>query len=341
MVSLLNQKILLVEDDVAQSELLRLILEERGYEVEMAEDGERALKKIENDINIHIVITDLNMPQMDGYGLIKEIRKMEMGYTYIIVLTAAKDDLSRFKALELGADDYLLKPVSPRELELRLAGAERLLKLVSHQNLIFAMAKLAEYRSEETGLHLERVFFYTKSLGRVYVKRHPESGLPLSRVEEIARLSPLHDIGKIAIPDRILSKPGRLSEDEIEIMKTHTTIGGRFIHEMYQRFPTPYLLIAYEIVMYHHEKWDGTGYPEGLKGTEIPISARIVALADYYDAVSTRRCYRDALETEEVRENILREKERHFDPDLVDCFVEIESEFIKIRQEVLGEEPFS
>ena len=326
-------KVLVVEDDPSQRTLVRMLLESQGYEVIIANNGLEALEVLNSIANLHLIITDLSMPRMDGFSLIREVRKREVSYTYIIVLTSATENVSRLKALEGGADDYLIKPVSVQELTLRLAGAERLLKLVSHQNLTFVMAKLAEYRSRETGLHLERVRLYSELLGKTYASEFSPSGFSQAQAFEVALLSPLHDIGKVAIPDKILNKPGKLTEQEMEIMKTHTTLGGTFIHEIYRKFSTPYLLLAYEIVMYHHERWDGTGYPEGLKGNSIPLSARIVALSDFYDAATSERCYKNAVPRTEVEKWVFQGKGVHFDPDLVACFMSVKDDFWRVREE--------
>ena len=329
----MSVKVLVVDDDPSQRTLLQMLLEDRRYEVITADNGLEALEVLKGVANLHLIITDLNMPRMDGFSLIQGVREREVSYTYIIVLTSATENVSRFKALGGGADDYLIKPVSAQELTLRLAGAERLLKLVSHQNLTFAMAKLAEYRSRETGLHLERVRLYSELLGKAYVSEFSSSGFSQAQVAEIALLSPLHDIGKVAIPDKILNKPGKLTEQEMEVMKTHTTLGGAFIHEIYRKFSTPYLLLAYEIVMYHHERWDGTGYPEGLKGNSIPLSARIVALSDFYDAATSVRCYKNAVPRTEVEKWVFQGEGVYFEPDLVECFMSVKNDFWRVREE--------
>ncbi len=326
----MGTKILVTDDDSSQRLMLNFLLRDQGYDVILAENGEKALEILSQEVGIHIIITDLSMPRMDGHSLIREIRDRELTYTYIIVLTSASESSSRIKALKEGADDYLLKPFSPQELMLRLKGAKRLLQLMSHQNLTFAMAKLAEFRSRETGFHLERVRLYSGLLGKTYALTLPSNGLSLSDAGEIALLSPLHDIGKVAIPDKILNKPGKLTAQELEVMKTHTRIGGNVIYEIYQRLPIPYLLIAYEIVMHHHERWDGKGYPDGLKEEEIPLSARIVSLADFYDAVTTKRIYKNAISPDEAVKMIVKGKGKHFDPELVECFLKVKKEFAKI-----------
>lgn len=323
-------KILIVEDETVQRRILRLQLEKQGYEVYEAEDGRQGLKACRENPQVRLVVTDLMMPNMDGFELIESIRKQETNYTYIIVLTAREDKESVVRALSLGADDFITKPFSQDELNLRLSGGLRLLKLESHEELVFSLTKLAAYRSGETGSHLHRVREYCLLLALDLLENHPELGLTRSGAEEIAKMSPLHDIGKVGIPDSILHKPGKLSHEEFELMKTHAQLGGDLLREIYDQAGAPFLLLAYEIAMHHHERWDGTGYPAGLKGEQIPLSARIMALADVFDALISRRCYKDAISFAETREIILAEKGRHFDPMIVDAFCRHDQEWLAV-----------
>ncbi len=325
-------KVLVADDEKTQRLVFRTILETDGYNVLEAENGSEALEKLNAEPDIRLLLTDLSMPELDGYELIRSVRQNELRYTYIIVLTAMDDRGSLLRALSLGADDYLTKPVFPDELKLRLKGGTRLLRLESQEELIFAMAKLAEYRSEETGFHLERVSHYTRVFARDISKTHPELGLTFIMADEIARVSPLHDLGKVAIPDHILHKPSRLSLDECSVMKTHATIGGEMLREIYEKTGAPYLWIAHEIAMCHHERWNGKGYPNGLSENDIPISARIMALADVYDALTSKRCYKDQIPHEKAKSMILREKGEHFDPMVVDAFLRQEDVCLAIRK---------
>lgn len=324
-------KVLVIDDDMAQRLILRSSLEAYGYEVHEAENGSEGLEKIFENPDIRLLLTDLAMPIMDGYEMIRAIRQKELRYTYIIVLTSMDDRDSLLRALSMGADDYLTKPVFPDELKLRLESGTRLLKLESQEELIFSLAKLAEFRSDETGYHLERVQHYTRIIGTDISKHHPEFELSLSTAEEYARVSPLHDIGKVAIPDRILHKPGKLDADEWEIMKTHAGIGGKLIREIYEKTGSPYLWFAYEIAMFHHEKFDGSGYPAGKKGDEIPLVARIMALTDVYDALTSDRCYKRAFSHEKAKSIIIEGKGMHFDPKIVDAFLRQEEAFLAIK----------
>lgn len=327
----MQPKVLVIDDDMAQRLILRSSLESYGYEVEEAENGSEGLQKLFQDPDIRLLLTDLAMPVMDGYEVIANVRKKELRYTYIIVLTSMDDRDSLLRALSIGADDYLTKPVFPDELRLRLESGARLLKLESQEELILSMAKLAEFRSDETGYHLERVRHYVRTLGIDVSKQYPELDLSLSTAEEYARISPLHDIGKVAIPDNILHKPGRLTTEEFEIMKTHASIGGKLIREIYDRTGSPYLWFAYEVTMFHHERYGGGGYPRGFVGEEIPLSARIMMLADVYDALTSDRCYKTALPHEQAKSIIMKEKGAHFDPKIVDAFLRQEEAFLEIK----------
>ncbi len=325
------QKIVVVDDDAAQRLLLRMCLEAEGYEVYEADSGYSAQQLMEKHPDFRIVITDLDMPELNGFDLIRKIRTRELHYTYIIVLTSKDDEDSLVKAFSKGADDYLSKPVNPNELRLRIQGAIRVLRQETQEELILALAKLAEYRSDETGYHLERVQRYCRILAMDLCENRPELDIHIQFAEEIARVSPLHDIGKVAIPDNILHKPGKLTDTEFEIMKTHAAIGGQILKDIYAKNGSPYLKVAYEVAMYHHERFNGKGYPEGLKGEEIPIAARIMTLADIYDAMATKRCYKDPFPHEVIKKIILEERGQQLDPIVVDAFLRQEDVWLTVR----------
>ncbi|MCP4107267.1 MAG: response regulator [Desulfobacteraceae bacterium] len=326
-------KVLVADDDKTQCMILRVTLEADGYDVREAENGLDALKKLSQEPDIRLLLTDLAMPEMDGYELIKSLRQGELHYTYIIVLTSMEDRQSLLRALSLGADDYLTKPVFPDELKLRLKSGTRLIKLETQEELILSMAKLAEYRSEETGFHLERVSHYTRMAAMDISKHHPELDLTPIMANEISKVSPLHDIGKVAIPDNILHKPGKLDKEEWKVMKTHTTIGGQLLKNIYEKTNSNYLWLGYEVAMFHHERWDGNGYPRGLSGEDIPLSARIMAIADVYDALTSERCYKKAFTHETAMSIIVQDKGLHFDPKLVDSLLRQEEEWLYVKQQ--------
>ena len=328
--SFVKTKVLVVEDEKSQRRLLQIKLEKEGYQVTQAADGQLGLQAFLDDPEIRLVITDLSMPNMDGFELIEALRSHESRYTYIIVLTSHNDKASLIKALSLGADDYLSKPVSQSELSLRLVSGRRLLRIEGQDEIIMAMVTMAGARSGETGLHLDRVRAYTKILASDLATTSPELNLSLSQVEDIARVSPLHDIGKVAISDLILNKPGRLTEEEMKQMKCHTIIGGSLLKDIYTRVGSSYLHLAYQVAQYHHERWAGDGYPEGLTGKSIPLAARIVALADVFDALTTRRCYKDAFTYKKSKAIIIEDRGRHFDPMVVDAYLRNEEEWMHV-----------
>ncbi|MBT8764451.1 response regulator [Desulfohalobiaceae bacterium Ax17] len=325
-----KEKILVVEDSPVDRALLVSKLNSWNYSVLSGQNGEEGMELFKAHAP-KIVITDLTMPNLDGFSLIKSIRETELSYTYLIVLSGVDDKKSIVRALSSGADDYLTKPFHPEELRIRLLGAQRLMNLESQDMLIFALAKLAEYRSNETGQHLERVQHYTLALAQE-LAGHGFSRLTSAVIEMLFSLSSLHDIGKVAIPDNILHKPGRLTSEEFEVMKQHTVIGGNLLEQLYKKSGSVRLKMAKHIVLYHHERFDGTGYPYGLKGEEIPLEARIVALADMFDALSTERCYKPAFAREKCREIIEQEKGNCLDPALVEAFLRQEKEFWEIRK---------
>lgn len=329
-----REKILVVDDSEFQRELLHATLNKEGFKVLTANDGVEALTICDLHPDLRFIITDLNMPEMDGYELIRKIRQKQIHYIFIIVVTGMDENDSVIKALSSGANDFLTKPVHPEELNLRLQGGRQLLRLETQSELIFSMAKLADYRSEETGLHLDRVQEYTFLLGQYLVKHHPDMGLTASLANEISKVSPLHDIGKVGIPDSILNKPGRLTDEEFEKMKDHTLIGGELMSDIYVKTKSLPMRLAFEITMYHHERWNGEGYPAGLSSNGIPVAARITALADVYDALTTNRVYKKAFDHEKAKSIIMEESGAHFDPRIVEAFLATESSFIELKDKL-------
>ncbi len=324
-------EILLVDDSELERHLLRQLLVEAGYKVTEAENGVQAFEVCEKNPNIRIVVTDLIMPVMDGFDLIKTIRKKQLHYTYILVISGLAEKENIVRALNLGANDYLTKPIYLEELKLRIQRARQLLRLESQDELIFSMARLSDYRSHETGMHLERTREYVLMLGQYLTTHYPETGLTNQLAGEIAQVCPLHDIGKVAIPDAILGKPGKLTDEEFEKMKEHAEIGGNLLSDIYIKTGSQTMRLAFEIAMYHHERWDGNGYPAGLSGDGIPVAARIMALADVYDALTSDRVYKKAFSHEQTKKILLAEKGKHFDPRLIETFLALEDAFIQLK----------
>lgn len=327
-------RILIVDDEEVSLDVLRFALEEAGHEVDAARNGVEALSALAGGEH-HLVISDWEMPEADGLHLCRAIRGRELGsYVYFILLTARNGSASIVEGLAAGADDFITKPFDPDELTARVRVAERILSLETRDMTIFALAKLAESRDSETGEHLERVQNYSRVLARHLMDsgQYPQEIDP-GFINLIYETSPLHDIGKVAIPDCVLLKPGRLSDEEFDIMKTHTVLGAQTLEAAARRYPKArYLRMAREIAESHHEKWNGTGYPKGLKGGDIPLSGRIVAVADVYDALVSRRVYKGAFTHLTARSIIVEGKGNHFDPVIVDAFLAVEAQFIEVQQ---------
>lgn len=312
---------------------MRWSLEQAGYEVTEAADGMEALEILASS-RIPIVISDLDMPRMDGLTLCKEIRGSDFGgYIYVILLTSHSETSDRITGLSIGADDYISKPFNKTELVARVRCGTRVLQLETRQVLIFSLAKLAESRDNDTGLHLERVQRYANLLmARLAV----DSSYAATVTPEFRRLlyetCPLHDIGKVGIADAVLLKPGKLTKEEFECMKQHTIIGAKTLKGAMDLCDNAiFLSMAYDIALTHHERFDGTGYPQGLRGNAIPLSGRIVALVDVYDALTTRRVYKAAFPHSEAYRIIVEGSGTHFDPEIVRVFVQCEQEFDRIR----------
>jgi putative two-component system response regulator len=331
-------RILIVDDEEISLDVLRMSLEQAGHEVTAAHSGEEALASLAGGQR-NVVISDWEMAGMDGLELCRKVRGQELGsYTYFILLTARERSESMVEGLIAGADDFISKPFDPDELAARIHVAERILSLETRDMTIFALAKLAESRDPETGHHLERVQAYSRLLAQELLRSgaYPQQ-VDAAFVNLIFETSPLHDIGKVAIPDCVLLKPGRLSDEEFHIMKTHTTMGAQTLAAAAGKFPKArYLRMAREIAESHHEKWDGAGYPNGLKGESIPLSGRIVALADVYDALVSRRVYKGAFTHVTARSIILEGRQTHFDPAIVDAFLAVEQQFKEVQQRFSG-----
>lgn len=331
---------LMVDDDELSLELLEGVLSDLGYDVERATNGKEAIERLRKE-PIHLVITDWEMPEMNGLELCRAIRSEDFdGYVFIIMLTGRDSGKQRIEGLHCGADAFLTKPLNPDELLVSLKTAERILALETRDLAMFALAKLSESRDPETGAHIERVQSYARLLAQYLSTTERHHGLiDTEFVRLIYQTSPLHDIGKVGIPDSVLLKPGKLNEQELAIMRTHASMGAQTLEASLQRFPNvQFLQMARDIALHHHERWDGSGYPHGLIGGKIPICARIVALADVYDALTSRRVYRDAMTHMQAKKLILQERGSHFDPDVVDAFLAVEKQFIAIHERFRDDE---
>ncbi len=328
-------QILVVDDDEATVEVLTEVLQSAGHEVQAASGGLDALRRLPFS-GCRLVICDWNMPGISGEEFCRTVRAQDFdGYVYIILLTGYKNPEYMLRGLTAGADEFLTKPFNNAELTLRIRTAERMLSLETRDVAIFAMAKLAESRDPETGSHLERMRVYSHMLARHLSKTEPtNSEVNAEYVRLIYLTSPLHDIGKVGIPDGVLLKPSRLSDREFEVMKTHTLIGAQTLDAAARRFPAArFLQMARDIALSHHERYDGSGYPNGLVGDKIPLAGRIVALADVYDALTSRRVYKKAFDHDIARSMIVEESGSHFDPLIVQAFLANEQEFVAVHEQ--------
>jgi len=321
-------RILIIDDDDITLDVLDATLSAGGHEVLQANNGLEALQILEQN-HVDLVITDWMMPGASGLELIRRIRSAYINrYIYIILLTSRGDKVDIVEGINAGADDFIVKPFDPTELSVRVKAGERILSLETRQITIFALAKLADIRDDETGMHLERMREYSRILA-LHISNRPEllDKLSSDYADMIFMTSPLHDIGKVGIPDCVLLKPGRLDDEEFVVMKTHTTLGGETFSAALEQFPdAQYLRMARDIALYHHERYDGKGYPEGRAGTDIPLCARIVSVADVYDALISKRVYKQAFSHEIARSLIIEGSGAQFDPIVVDAFMAHEEE---------------
>lgn len=351
-----NPTILVVDDQPQNIELLEAHLTPQGYEIKTATNGEDALKIIAGHA-IDLILLDVMMPGMDGFEVTREIRKMD-GFRQlpIILVTALKESEDRVRGIDAGCDDFLTKPIDKMEL---LARVRSLLKVKDYNDLIsryqkeleidvakrtdelkqaldklksasldtiFRLSIAAEYRDEDTGAHVKRMSRYSAAIAcRI--------GLDPITVETILYASPMHDVGKIGIPDLILLKPAKLNPLEWEIMKQHTVIGANILSGS----DAPFIKLGESIALCHHEKWDGSGYPNCLKGPAIPIAARIVAVADVFDALASKRPYKEPFPLAEALSLMKENRGTHFDPEVLDAFLDIQDEILAITTQFTDE----
>jgi putative two-component system response regulator len=323
-------KVLIVDDDEFALNVVQNTVARMGYTPVVAHDGHEAMTILHRG-EIRLVITDWDMPGMTGADLCRAVRREDLsGYVYIIMLTGREGAKLRMEGLCAGADDFLNKPLDPEELAVCLKTSERILALETRDLALFAMAKLSESRDAETGAHIERVQSYSRLIAQhLSLEVKACYGVDEEYIRLIYQTSPLHDLGKVAIPDNVLLKVGKLTKAEFAIMQTHTTIGAQTLDAALGRFPNArFLQMAHEIALTHHEKFDGSGYPHGLVGQAIPLCGRIVAVADVYDALTSRRIYKDAVTHQKAKAVILKDCGWHFDPEVVDAFLRCETDII-------------
>ena len=348
--------VLLVDDAPENIELIGGLLS-LHYRVKVASSGERALKMLSSGDPPDLILLDVVMPGISGWDVCRAIKAQpHLQHIPVIFLTARADMKDEREGLELGAVDYITKPISPPILMARVAThvqlkqardllrdnnayltaevKRRTAEISALQDVtVVALASLAETRDNETGNHIRRTQLYIEALVTA-LRPHPKFADFLTEDEAaiIVRAAPLHDIGKVGIPDRILLKPGRLDPDEFEIMKTHTRLGHDALVRAEQAMPfkSRFLREARDIALSHHERWDGKGYPDGLAGDRIPVSARLMAVADVYDALISKRCYKEAMPQSAALEIIAQGAGTHFDPDIAAAFLSISDKVARI-----------
>jgi putative two-component system response regulator len=347
-----KQLILVVDDQSQNVELLEAYLIPGGYEVVKAANGEEALKKLAEK-PVDLILLDVMMPGMDGFEVTRRVRKDPLHRLLPIVLvTALKETEDRVKGIEAGCDDFLTKPVDKTEL---LARVRSLLKVKAYNDLlsnyrielesevnqrtielkqafekiksasletIYRLSMASEYKNDETGIHIRRISLYSAAIAR-------KMGLDEKTVETILYASPMNDLGKIGIPDSILMKPSKLDAVEWEIMKLHTVIGAKILEGSEAEF----IRMGESIALSHHERWDGYGYPNKLKGTDIPIAARVVAVADVFDALTSPRPYRKPFPTAEALSMIKEGGGSQLDPEAVDAFFAVQDEILAVKKQ--------
>ncbi|MBI4831577.1 MAG: response regulator, partial [Candidatus Lindowbacteria bacterium] len=307
--------ILVVDDEKIIVDLHRKLLEKEGYRVVVASNGREALKKVAAE-KPDLVLTDVFMPEMNGLELCSRLKKGERTNLIPIIMATAADDFdNKIRGIETGADDFLAKPVRPKELSARVKSLLRIKSLTdsldSAETVIFSLANAIEAKDQFTKGHTDRVSSLAASLGE-YIGLSPED------ISTLGKGGILHDIGKIGIKDTILNKPGRLTAEEFEEIKKHPETGEKICYPLHSLQP------VLPIIKHHHEKYDGSGYPSGLVGEDIPLLARIMAIVDVYDALTSRRAYRDAMAHTEAMEILRKETaEKKFDPALLEKFGEL------------------
>ncbi len=343
-------RILVVDDDDQVRGVMRALLLTLGYRPELAEDGAEALEKVAASPP-DLILMDATMPRLSGLEAVRRLKGSdETRIIPIIMVTGLHDLDTKIKALEAGVDDFLGKPWEQVELKARIASllkvkaandqsrryqrdleaevarrTRQLEEALTRQRTlsleaIYGLSRASEFRDEDTGAHLRRMSHFSAAVAR-------RMDLPRRTIEAILYASPMHDVGKIGIPDQILLKPGKLTPREMQIMKLHTTIGAQILHGSTADF----LKLGEVIALTHHEKWDGSGYPRGLAGSKIPLAGCITAIADVFDALTTKRPYKEPFPVEKALAIVRDGKGKHFHPEVVDAFFSVTDEILRIR----------
>ena len=345
-----KSQILLVDDSAMSRMILKEILG-GDYSILEAENGQECLEKMQAEAgNIALVLLDINMPVMDGFEVLKA---MNVNHTIedipVIMISSDDSDAAIRRSYELGASDYVTRPFDARIVYRRVtntiklyAKQRRLVQMVSDQirarenntdTLVGVLSHIVEFRNGESGAHVRHIRIITELLLHRLLEISSQYPITAEQQDNIPLASALHDIGKIGIDEKILNKPGRLTPEEFEVVKTHSMLGAEMLHQLEDFNEQPLLQTAYEITRWHHERWDGRGYPDGLKGDAIPISAQLVALADVYDALTSERCYKKAFSHEKAVQMILNGECGAFNPLLLQCLTDVQTDLkVQLQQ---------
>ncbi len=347
-----RSRVMVVDDEPAVILLLQSMLAKDGRDVVAVGNSNLVVGTALRE-RPDLILLDVTMPDLNGLEVCRQLKSDDRLQEIPVIFLSGRDSPEdKIEGFQAGGVDYVTKPFDPDEVRVRVntqlrlrslqcdvrvrkAVEEKVRELSEAQAAtIFALAKLAEYRDEDTGSHLERVRDYCRLIAERLALDSPYAGqVSADFIECIQHAAPLHDIGKVAIPDRILLKPGKLTPEEFEVMKTHTVIGAENMQTVYNRYPgNAFIGMGIEIALYHHERWDGNGYPDRLVGRNIPLPARIIALADVYDALRSDRCYRKGFDHETARAIILEEDDSHFDPVIVGAFLSLQNEFCGVQE---------
>ena len=345
-----KSQILLVDDSAMNRMILKEILGD-DYSILEAENGQECLEKMQAEAgNIALVLLDINMPVMDGFEVLKA---MNANHTIedipVIMISSDDSDAAIRRSYELGASDYVNRPFDARIVYRRVtntiklyAKQRRLVQMVSDQirarenntdMLVGVLSHIVEFRNGESGAHVRHIRTITELLLHRLLEISSQYPITAEQQDNIPLASALHDIGKIGIDEKILNKPGKLTPEEFEVVKTHSMLGAEMLHQLEDFNEQPLLQTAYEITRWHHERWDGRGYPDGLKGDAIPISAQLVALADVYDALTSERCYKKAFSHEKAVQMILNGECGAFNPLLLQCLTDVQTDLkVQLQQ---------
>ena len=350
----MDKQQILVVDDLEVNRSILDVMFRTNYDILQASNGEEAIEALKNNENIVLILLDIVMPVLDGFGVLDYMKEQDMLEELpVILITSEAVRNSEDRAYAYGIADVIHKPFYPdivkrraeniialyqnkqnmaqrlKEQEEEIRAQQKMIQ-ANNEFMIDALSSVVEFRSLETSEHIRRVKYLTRILLKYLMKYFPKYGITPEQLDEIVRASALHDIGKIGIPDSILLKPGKLTKDEFEMMKTHTTIGCDILESFRKNQSEEFYRYCYEICRHHHERWDGKGYPDHLKGDEIPISAQVVSIIDVYDALVSERVYKPAYESNTAYRMIMDGECGQFSPDVLECFELAKEDFFNI-----------